>query len=298
MSHRHIILCTTLLLIASCDASCGSTFDGRVPPNATKALFSSARSPFNPKYVLGQNVSWDQIVTFPESEPSIFDRPVRAKPIEIEISDASVFKSSSEGAETALRRAELLVNNRPSTVSGKRTWFLSLRTSPDRPLNYTHEYVLAFHEAADYQADFWSLKTGYPMTGSYGEIEGRVLYIQGYKWATPVQTFFVAPFFPDTWHNFGLYLDYDDNQLQVFYSTADDPLTLVTPLLPNNLSGKAPTTLGETHIGIQKKPVGANLTNFLYEGYQERGINEGLILGGIWQMDGHPVSCNSSYIRT
>lgn len=143
------------------------------------------------------------------------------------------------------------------------------------------------------------------MTGTYGQLVGRVspsvtksmlesgqvLYLQGYKWASPVQLYFMAPFTPDVWHNFGLYLDFDGNRMQVMYSTGQAPLEIVTPMLSNNLSGKAPTTLGETHIGIQKRPIGANLTNFLTEGVQEFGIREGLALGGIWQIEGHPEDC-------
>jgi hypothetical protein len=247
------------------------------------------------------------VISFPAVEPSLFDEAVNTKPIELEITDRSIFASSSEGAETALRRAELLINNKPSTVSGNVTWLLSLRTSPSRPLNLSHEYLLAFHEAQDYQADFWSLKVGVPMEGSkgYGELvgfkdakvtdemlkKGEVLYLQGYKWAEPVQTFFMAPLTPSVWHNFGLYLSYSTNQLQVLYSTGNTALEIVTPLLSNNLSGKAPTTLGETHLGLQKKPTGANLTNFLFEGEQEWGIRESLMMGGVWQISEHPKDC-------
>ncbi|KAF2741188.1 hypothetical protein EJ04DRAFT_454717 [Polyplosphaeria fusca] len=299
------------LLAATAAAQCSATFDGRIPRNATKALFTSAQSPFNPKYVLGQNVTWDQVVDFPDVGPSVFDKKVGGKPIEIIINDKSIFASSSEGAETALRRSELLVNNKPNTVSGKKTWFMSFRSSPTRPLNLTHEYVLAFHEAQDYQADFYSLKLGTPMhprntTPSYGQLigyqsplltpdhfsNGSVLYLQGYKYASPVQTYFIVPFTEGTWHNLGLYLDYNDNVLQVLYSTGHERLNMVTPMLANNLSGAAPTTLGETHFGLQKRPVGANLTNFLYEGEQELGINETIVVGGIWQIQGHPKNCS------
>jgi hypothetical protein len=33
-------------------------------------LFASNNSAFNPKYVLGQNVTWDQIIEFPSLHPS------------------------------------------------------------------------------------------------------------------------------------------------------------------------------------------------------------------------------------
>jgi len=214
------------------------------------------------------------------------------------LSDASIFASSSEGAETALRRAELLVNGKNQTVSGVKTWHISVRTSPTRSLDFRHEYVLAFHEAQDYQADFWSLKTGTPLDAknlTKAELEhGRKeLYVQGYKWEVPVRTFFSTPFTANEWHNFGIYLDYDSNKIQIYYSKANLSLEAVTPLISTNLSGKAPTTLGETHFGLQKKPTGTNITQYLYEGVQEKGINEGLILGGIWQEDSKMNGCIS-----
>ncbi|OCL10475.1 hypothetical protein AOQ84DRAFT_426968 [Glonium stellatum] len=293
-----------LTLVYAQDIKCPITFDGRIPKNATKALFSSSKSPFNPKYVLGQNVTWDQVITFPDVPPSRFDRLVGGKAVEIKINDSSVFASTSEGAETALRRAELLVNNNNPTVSGIKNWHLSVRTSPERPLNYSHEYVLAWHESQDFQADFWSLKTGTPMGSLANDTynspvankstkgNGRKeLYIQGYKWANPVQTFFSTPFLEDTWHNFGIHLDYDNNLIQILYSTGDLPLQIVTPLSSTNLSGIPPTTLGETHFGLQKRPFGANLTSFLYHGTQEVGIHEGIVYGGIWQEDSKVTSC-------
>ncbi|EUC50530.1 glycoside hydrolase family 131 protein, partial [Bipolaris oryzae ATCC 44560] len=263
-------------------------FDGRIPQNFTGDTFETVKSPFNPKYVLGQNQTWKEVISFPNVEPSMFDRVAGTKPIEVEITDRSIFASSSEGRETALRRAELLVNGKNQTVSGKVTWLFSMRTSP-YALNLSHEYLLAFHEAQDFQADFWSLKVGLPMqetlrgpNGAESMLKtGSVIYLQGWKWAKKVQTYFMAPFTSDIWHNFGLYLDFDDNQMQVAYSTGKDGLKIVTPLLANNISGKAPTTLGETHWGLQKRPVGANINNFLFEGLQPHGIRERLVIGGI-----------------
>lgn len=71
--------------------------------------------------------------------------------------------------------------------------------------------------------------------------------------------------------------------IQVLYSRDNDALMPVTQPTYNNLSGKAPTTLGETHFGLQKRPIGATIFNFLTEGTQEFGINEALFLGGIFQ---------------
>jgi hypothetical protein len=50
-------------------SKCRLSFDGRVPLDATAALFASNSSAFNPKYVLGQNVTWDKIIEFPQVPP-------------------------------------------------------------------------------------------------------------------------------------------------------------------------------------------------------------------------------------
>lgn len=51
-------------------AKCELTFDGRIPQNATAKTFVSKESPFNPKFVTGPNVTWDQIIEFPDVPPS------------------------------------------------------------------------------------------------------------------------------------------------------------------------------------------------------------------------------------
>ncbi|KAL8391534.1 hypothetical protein RB595_010232 [Gaeumannomyces hyphopodioides] len=257
-------------------AACTLTFDGRIPQAATAQTFVSKQSPFNPKNVLGPNVTWDEIIEFPDIPQSRFDKVVNSKPVGLSISDKSVFLSGTEGLETALRRAELLLNNRNDTVSGHVTWHLSLRTDPARPLNYTHEYLLAFHEAQDFQADFWSIKAGAELEAPVGTPPRKALRVEGHKWDVPVKVFFETPLTDDTWHNFGIDLNFNEN-------TDDEPLKVVAPPTPNNISGKAPTTLGETHFGLQKRPVGANLTSFLFEGYQDPGINEAFFFGGIFQ---------------
>lgn len=264
-------------------AACTLTFDGRIPQAATAQTFVSKQSPFNPTHVLGPNVTWDEIIEFPAIPQSRFDKVVNSKPVGLSISDKSVFLSGTEGLETALRRAELLLNKRDDTVSGHVTWHLSLRTDPARPLNYTHEYLLAFHEAQDFQADFWSIKAGAELEAPVGTPPRKTLRVEGYKWDVPVKVFFETPLTDDTWHNFGIDLNFNENLISVLYSTDDEPLKVVAPPTPNNISGKAPTTLGETHFGLQKRPVGANLTSFLFEGYQDPGINEAFFFGGIFQ---------------
>lgn len=68
---------------------------------------------------------------------------------------------------------------------------------------------------------------------------------------------------------------------QVFYSTGEDPLEQQTEPIDNNVSGQ-----GQFHFGLLKKPTdtpaGGDITR---EGFQEAGIDEGVIYGGIFQED-------------
>jgi hypothetical protein len=199
--------CQSFVNALAYSEQCQLSFDGRAPLNATSALFASNSSAFNPKYVLGQNVTWDQVIEFPCVPRSRFDKKRKTKSIGLSLSDKSVFRSGSEGVETMLRRTELLVNKKDDTVSGHKTWHISMRTDPARPLNYTHEYVLAFHEAQDYQADFWSIKTG-DFLETKNSTARKTLRVEGYKWDNPIKILFEAPLTDNVWHNFGIDLDF------------------------------------------------------------------------------------------
>jgi Glycoside hydrolase 131 catalytic N-terminal domain len=67
---------------------------------------------------------------------------------------------------------------------------------------------------------------------------------------------------------------------QVLYSQNVEPLVSVTGVLPNDVSGQ-----GQFHFGALKKGTGDNLTDVTKEGFQENGINEGVIYGGIFEED-------------
>jgi len=66
---------------------------------------------------------------------------------------------------------------------------------------------------------------------------------------------------------------------QVFFSTGTAPLEAVTDAVSNDVSGQ-----GQFHFGVLKKPTdaGADITN---TGFQEAGIDEGVIFGGIFLED-------------
>lgn len=55
--------------------ACPLSFEGRVPLDATAEQFSSKESLFNPKYVLGPNVTWAEIIEFPDIPPSRVSSP-------------------------------------------------------------------------------------------------------------------------------------------------------------------------------------------------------------------------------
>ena len=42
---------------------------------------------------------------------------------------------------------------------------------------------------------------------------------------------------------------------------------------------------GQYHFGVLKKPTGDNLTDVTTQGFQESGIDEGFVYGGIFQED-------------
>ncbi|KXS19599.1 glycoside hydrolase family 131 protein [Gonapodya prolifera JEL478] len=239
-------------------ATCPVSHEGQISANATKELFvSSSSSPFNPKYVLGQNLTWDTVQG--------------TKAISLRLDDKSVFRSGSEGVETKLRRAELLVNKKDPTVSGHKSWHLSFRTDPSHPLNYTHEYILAFHEAQNFQADFWSIKTGD--------------FLESTNPQPRKTTLFEVPLTDGEWHNFGIELNFPQNLISVYYSTCDNPLELVVPPthVQQHLGNPADNPRGDP--GLQKRPTDSNINDFLFNGTQPSGINEAFIFGGIFQDD-------------
>lgn len=69
-----------------------------------------------------------------------------------------------------------------------------------------------------------------------------------------------------------------NSTLQVYYSKGDDPLKAVTNKVSNDNAGG-----GQFQIGMLKKPTGTS--DVVNSGYQESGLNEGQIHGGIFIED-------------
>jgi hypothetical protein len=105
------------------DIKCPITIDGRIPQNFALSTFDTTSSPFNPNYVLGQNLTWSKILNFPHVSPSKFDIRAKDKAVEVTISDRSLFVPGGGNAQVGFRRAGLLLGNgSDATVVGVKTF--------------------------------------------------------------------------------------------------------------------------------------------------------------------------------
>lgn len=143
---------------ASGPVSCPVVLDGRVPNSAALTDFDTDNGIFNPDYVKGNNLTWSDILLFPDVTNSRFDNS-SYKSLEVTISDESIFQ-----AQTGFRRAGLQFANDANENStgfvGVKTLHWSVKQDSTRALNLTHEYLNAWHEAADYSANQIMFQTG------------------------------------------------------------------------------------------------------------------------------------------
>ncbi|KAH9909267.1 hypothetical protein F4778DRAFT_716031 [Xylariomycetidae sp. FL2044] len=252
------------------EIKCPVILNGLVPADKTPTDFDSyATSPFNPDYIRGDE-KFSTILQFPEVESSRFDN-ASFKAVEVTINDDSIFQT-----QNGFRRAGLQIqgdeNEGGPGTEGVRTLHWSIRQDAERTLNLTHEYINVWHEAADYSANQFNFQSGTIIGKSGDENTFKFLNRQNTQvWETPIEA--------DVWQNFAITLDFEKNTLQIYYSTGDDPLQSVTEALQNDNSGE-----GQYQIGILKKPTGTS--DVVNSGYQESGIDEGQIYGGIFLEDG------------
>ncbi|KAI0146535.1 hypothetical protein BJ166DRAFT_66721 [Pestalotiopsis sp. NC0098] len=251
--------------------SCPVVLSGQVPATAQLTDFdSSATSLFNPDYVRASAIPWSQILLFPNVTNSRFDGP-DYKSVEVTISEKSIFQT-----QNGFRRAGLQLANDTNTegpgTTGVRTLHWSVKQDPARTLNLTHEYLNIWHERADYNGNQFNFETGTLI--DHPEVDKNTFKITNRNsevvWSTPIDQ--------SGWQNFAVTLDFDNNTLQVYYSSGTEPLKAVTSALANDNSG-----YGQYQLGILKKPTGTS--DVVNSGYQESPINEGQIYGGIFLED-------------
>ncbi|KAK2614638.1 hypothetical protein N8I77_001447 [Diaporthe amygdali] len=280
MFSQRLLTQTSLFSLASLAASQSAIqFDGRVPAGTQLSAFDSENGLFNPSNVFGKNLTFSQLLQLPDVPPSLFD--AGTVPLEVTISDQSIFAPSATNVQLGFRRAELLPasnNGTDPSTSGVKSLHFSLMKDTARPLNLSHEYQLAFVESNDFSTNQFVLKTGTLLdTATQGGVDPDSLILFGN--VKQSQILFNTAFTEGVFHNFGLTLDFNANTTQVFYSTGNDPLAQVTEPLTNDISGQ-----GQYHFGVLKKGVngGADITK---DAFQPSGINEGIIFGGIFQED-------------
>ncbi|KAF4843378.1 hypothetical protein CGCSCA4_v008015 [Colletotrichum siamense] len=255
---------------------CPLIFDGRVPSTAVPTDFDTANgggwNPFNPSYVKGNALLWSDIVLLPSVPASRFDAAAGSRAVEVTISDESIFMS-----QRGFRRAGLQFAADANTGSpggeGAKTLHFSVRQDAQRPLNLTHEYLNVWHETAAYDANQFNFQTG-TIIGQPGLPEDTFKLLDRddrLVWSTPMAT-------NGSWQNFALTLDFDQNTIQVWYSANDEPLQKSGDIISANLAGE-----GQYQIGMLKKPTGTD--DVVNSGYQESGLDEGQIYGGIFIED-------------
>ncbi|KAH9990382.1 hypothetical protein F4779DRAFT_610088 [Xylariaceae sp. FL0662B] len=252
------------------ELQCPIILSGFVPADSTPTDFDSyATSPFNPDYIRGDE-KFSEILQFPDVENSRFDNET-SKSVEVTINDASIFQT-----QNGFRRAGLQIqgdeNEGGPGTEGVRTLHWSVKQDPERTLNLTHEYLNVWHEAADYSSNQFNFESG-TIIGSSGTDKSsfKVLNRQNTEvWSTPIDE--------TAWQNFAVTLDFTKDTLQVYYSKDDEPLEAVTDALSNDNSGG-----GQYQIGLLKKPTGTS--DVVNSGFQETGIDEGQIYGGIFLED-------------
>ncbi|KAF8179614.1 hypothetical protein BJ912DRAFT_883052 [Pholiota molesta] len=267
---------------------CTLLFDGRVPQKMTPADFDKNSSIFDHQFVHGQNQTWAEIIKFPEGiPPSMFDIPKSAKPVEVTISDQSIFLPGGDPPEpqVGFRRSELIPatnNGSDITVQGTTTFHWSIRNDPLRPLNFSHEYHPGWHETADFSTSQFTFLTGTPFNRSFDPTvhDPKTLRLAGLQANSPETTFFQTPFEFDVWHNFAVTIGWTSNLLTVYYSKGYTLLKRVAgPAFNNNTGG------GQFHTGVFKEPTGPLGIDVLHQGFQESNVYEGLIFGGIFIED-------------
>ena len=127
---------------ANATIKCPIVFDGRVKSSLAPTDFDSGGStPFGPDYVKGQGLKWSEILKFPGDAGSARFDGDGYKPVEVTLSDSSIFQT-----QRGFRRAGLQFqgdsNNGSPATTGIKTLHFSVKQDSARPLNLSHEYLV------------------------------------------------------------------------------------------------------------------------------------------------------------
>ncbi|RKF73890.1 hypothetical protein GcC1_087027 [Golovinomyces cichoracearum] len=250
---------------------CRIQFDARVAPDSKPRDFDVKTSIFETDEVIGEGLKFSQVLRMPKVDPSLFD--VKTIPIGVSISDKSIFNN-----QIGFRRCELLseaVTGDDPSSEGVKTIHFSVQIDSKKKIDLGHEYQLAFMEDNDFSTNQWVLKTG-TIAGLQQDPHDLVLMGN----VKDGEILFTTPFTEGEFHNFALTLDFDDNHISVYYSKGSSPLQNVLTRTPNDLTGR-----GKFHFGMLKKGISGGKGDITKNAFQPSNIDEGIILGGIFQED-------------
>jgi hypothetical protein len=193
---------------------CPIIFDGRIPLNTTLPNFDTSLSPYSPQYVKGANLTWSSILLLPNlTTPSRFDTSAH-RPLEVTISDASLFRTS-QGLQLGFRRAGLLLKDDVNAEGGDKadagavTFHWSVRQDAQRGMNLSHEYMNVWHERADYNGNQFTFVGGVVLPVDGGTGEDTESNKNTWKLQNAKNEFvFTTAIEYDAWQNFAARLDY------------------------------------------------------------------------------------------
>ncbi|KAF2180991.1 glycoside hydrolase family 131 protein [Zopfia rhizophila CBS 207.26] len=258
---------------ATATIKCPIVFDGRVPEDyvadPTKFDTYATNKIFNPDYVKGNDLKWSKILKFPTGDPSRFDAG-GYRSLEVTISDKSIFQK-----QNGFRRAGLQFLQDAADgpgMKGVKTLHFSVKQDATRSLNLTHEFLNVWHEAADYSSNQIQFQTGQLIGKSASDKNNfKVLDRNG-------KSLYSVAMDNTKWQNFAITLNYEKNQVQIYYSTGNDALKSVAGPTSADLSGG-----GQFQLGILRKPTGSS--DVVNSGYHQKNLNEGQVYGGLFLED-------------
>ncbi|KAF2014835.1 glycoside hydrolase family 131 protein [Aaosphaeria arxii CBS 175.79] len=268
---RSLAAPTLQAAVPPAEVKCPIVFDGRVPVGTAPSFFDSyaTNTIYNPDYVKGNDLKWSEILKFPNGTASRFDGD-KYTSLEVTVSDKSIFQKQNGFRRAGLQFLKDAADG-PGTV-GVKTLHFSVKQDAARPLNLTHEFLNVWHEAADYSSNQIQFQTGQLIGKSAADKEKfKILDRNG-------NSLYSVAIDKTEWQNFAITLNYDKNQVQIYYSVGQAALKSVAG--PSNVDLKG---AGQFQLGILRKPTGSS--DVVNSGYHQKNLNEGQIYGGVFLED-------------
>lgn len=269
------------IILSALGASAAALYDGRVPLGMNNSILDASTGPFLTAVKGPESASsYTSFVPYSSTEQAI----------SVTIDWTSIFTPGSSSPQYGFRRTELIAQKDGSTAAlneeidaGVSVFHFSIKADETHPLNYTHEYQIAFIEPSD-GSHVFGLQLGSPFTIPTGIVPApRTTSFKVLD--RDLNVLFATSFTEGTWHNFAIEVDWDNLTLKVFYSLNNAIPEAVTDAMPNTSAGAG--VIGDFHFGILKLPLvnpldsATQQADVVHYGLQE-GSLEGLIYSGVF----------------